>query len=107
MRVDDFDKIVDMWSKHLLIGYLDGYTLEIEDDVPKDFAALALYLDSATVKASGEAIDFYEGYKRAASDVLNLIGVEMAQDDEMKLIIMRRAPIKEDKEEELKQHIWG
>jgi hypothetical protein len=58
------------------------------------------------VRAAGEVVDYYEGYKRAATDILSLIGVEMVQDDHMKLIQVKRSFVKEDKQELLKKYIW-
>ena len=107
MNVDEFEKILDIWKRYLLVDALEDYQLEIDDDVSKQCAAIALYLDSNTVRASGEVLDYYNGYKQAASDILNLIGVEMVQDDEMKLIQIRRKTSQDDKQEELKEYIWG
>ncbi|HWP91251.1 MAG TPA: hypothetical protein VNN20_03500 [Thermodesulfobacteriota bacterium] len=106
MRVEEFDRIVEMWKNHLLVDALEGYSLEIDEDVPREFAAIALFLDSTTVRAAGEVVDYYEGYKRAATDILSLIGVEMVQDDHMKLIQVKRSFVKEDKQELLKKYIW-
>jgi len=107
MRVEEFEKIVEMWSNHILVDALYGYSLEIDEDVPREFAAIALYLDSTTVRAAGEVLEYYDGYRQAASDILNLIGVEMVQDDEMRIIHIKRKAIQEDKQEVLKKHIWG
>ncbi|GIW46390.1 MAG: hypothetical protein KatS3mg078_0267 [Deltaproteobacteria bacterium] len=107
MRVEDFDKIVEMWKKHILSDVLKDYKLEIDEDVPKEFAAIALYLDSSTVRAAGEVLEYYDGYRQAASDILNLIGVEMLQDDTLKVIRIRRKAVEEDKQELLKKYIWG
>ncbi|HXG31069.1 MAG TPA: hypothetical protein VNK81_05440 [Thermodesulfobacteriota bacterium] len=107
MRVEEFEKIVEMWSNHILVDALHGYRLEIDEDVPREFAAIALYLDSATVRAAGEVLEYYNGYRQAASDILNLIGVEMVQDDEMRMIQIKRKAIQEDKQETLKKYIWG
>ena len=107
MRVDQFDKVVERWSKHILSGPLEEYTLEIEPEISEDLAAIALYLDSKTVKASGEIEEFYEGYRRAAVDILSFIGVELAQDDENKVIKIIQSANNADLQEELMQHIWG
>lgn len=107
MKKEDIDKIIDAWKSHLLVGPLEGYQLEIADDVPEAFAALALYLDSKTVRASGETEEYYEGYRQAAVDVLNLIGVEIAQDDQMRVVALFRKETGDNKQEELKKHIWG
>ncbi len=107
MRVEEFDKIFEMWKSYLLVDMLQDYHLEIDDDVPREYAAIALYLDSTTVRAAGEVLDYYNGYKQAASDILSLIGVEMVQDDEMKIIQIRRKVSQDDKQERLKEYIWG
>jgi hypothetical protein len=107
MKKEDMEKIIDSWKSHLLVGPLEGYQLEISDDVPEAFAAIALYLDSKTVRASGEVEEYYEGYRQAAVDVLSLIGVEIAQDDQMRVISLFRKETGGDKQEELKKHIWG
>ena len=70
MKKEDIEKIIDSWKSHLLVGPLEGYQLEISDNVPEAFAAIALYLDSKTVRASGEVEEYYEGYRQAAVDVL-------------------------------------
>lgn len=107
MKVKDFDKIVEAWKSHILVDTLWGYSLEIDEDVPREFAAIALYLDSSTVRAAGETTEFYDGYRKASTDIFELIGIEMVQDDEMKIILIRRKIVEEDKQEMLKQHIWG
>lgn len=106
MRVDDFNKIVEMWERHILVEALEGYSLEIGEDVRTEFAAIALYLDSTTVRAAGEIQEYYEGYKQAATDILNLIGVELVEDHEMKIIQIKRISTEDDKEELLKKYIW-
>jgi hypothetical protein len=107
MNKEDIDRVIQAWKDHLLVDQLEGYQLEISEDVPPDFAALALYLDSKTVRAAGEVEEFYEGYRQAAVDVLNLIGVEIAQDDQLRVISLFRKESVDDKQEELKKHIWG
>ena len=107
MRVDQYDKVVEMWSNHILKGPLEEYELEIEPEISKDLAAIALYLDSKTVRASGEVEEFYEGYKRAAVDLLAFIGVELAQDDENKVIKVFKSSNTAELQEQLKEHIWG
>lgn len=107
MKVEDFDKIVEAWKSHILVDALGDYSLEIDEDVPREFAAIALYLDSLTVRAAGETTEFYDGYRKASIDILELIGVEMVQDDEIKAILIKRKSTEEDKQEMLKQYIWG
>lgn len=108
MKIEEFERIVETWRNYILVNTLEGYSLEIDEDVPKEFAAIALYLDTTTVRAAGETTEYYDGYRKAATDVLNLLGVEMVQDDEMRIILIkRRISEEEDKEELLKQYIWG
>jgi hypothetical protein len=107
MNVEEFEKILAMWKSYLLVDALEDYHLEIDEDVPRQFASIALYLDSTTVRAAGEVMDYYNGYRQAAADILNLIGVEMVQDDEMRIIQIRRKTSQEDKQEKLKEYIWG
>lgn len=107
MNKEDIENVIEAWKNHLLVGPLEGYELEIDDQIPRAFAAIALFLDSKTVKAAGEIEVFYEGYRQAAVDVLNLIGVEIAQDDQMKVISLYKKESTNSKQEELKKHIWG
>jgi len=107
MNVDEFEKIVESWRSYILVDALAGYSLEIDEDVPKEFAAIALYLDTTTVRAAGETTEYYDGYRKAATDVLNLLGLQMVQDDEMRIIHIKRRASEEDKEELLKEYIWG
>lgn len=107
MKVEDFENIVEAWKNHILVDALWGYSLEVDEDVPREFAAIALYLDSRTVRAAGETTEFYDGYRKASIDILELIGVEMVQDDEMKTIHIKRKVVEEDKQETLKHYIWG
>ncbi len=107
MKKEEIEKVIQAWKNHLLVDQLEGYQLEIAEDVPLEFAAIALYLDSKTVRAAGEVEEFYEGYRQAAVDVLNLIGVEIAQDDQLRVISLFRKVSGDSKQEELIKHIWG
>jgi len=107
MKVDEFEKIIESWRSYILVDALQDYSLEIDEDVPKEFAAIALYLDTTTVRAAGETTEYYDGYRKAATDVLNLLGLQMVQDDEMRIIHIKRRVSEEDNEEVLKQYIWG
>jgi len=106
MKIEDFDKIVEVWERHILVETLEDYSLEIGHDVPREFAAIALYLDSTTVRAAGEIQEYYEGYRQAASDILNFMGVELVEDHEMKTIHIKRTVTEHDKQEILKKYIW-
>ena len=107
MKKEDIERIIESWKNHLATGGMEEFKLEIEPDVPMEFAAIALHMDSKTVKASGENEDYYEGYRQASMDVLSVIGVQMAQDDQTKTITLFRKESDEAKQEELKKHIWG
>lgn len=107
MRVDEFDKVVDKWKNYIFRGPLEEYSLEIDPDISNDIAAIALYLDQKTVKASGEIEEFYDGYRSAANDILELIGVCLEQDDENKVVKVAIAPNNSSLQEELQKHIWG
>lgn len=107
MKVDEFEKIIESWRSYILVDALQDYSLEIDEDVPKEFAAIALYLDTTTVRAAGETTEYYDGYRKAATDVLNLLGLQMVQDDEFKVIYIKRRVSEKDKEELLKEYIWG
>ncbi len=107
MRIDEFDKVVEQWKRYIFRGPLEEYSLEIDPEISNDIAAIALFLDQKTVKASGEIEEFYEGYKRAATDILELVGVFLEQDDENKVVKVSIAPNNSSLQEELQKHIWG
>ena len=107
MKQKSIDKIINAWKSHLLADELEDYQLEIDEKVPIKFAAIALHLDSRTVKAAGKKEEYYEGYRDAAVGVLNLLQIEIVQDDELKVISLLYKELDDDKQEELKQHIWG
>jgi len=107
MKKEEIDKIIEAWKSYLLQGQLEEYELEIDNSVPMEFAAIALHLDVQTVRAAGQVEEYYEGYRQAAVDVLNIMGVEIAQDDYNKVISLFKKESDEDKQEELKKHIWG
>lgn len=107
MKKEEIDKIIEAWKSYLLQGQLEEYELEIDNSVPMEFAAIALHLDVQTVRAAGQVEEYYEGYRQAAVDVLNIMGVEIAQDDYNKVISLFKKESDDDKQEELKKHIWG
>lgn len=107
MNKETIDKVIEAWKNHLLQGELQEYQLEIDDKVPIEFAALALHLDSRTVKASGKEEEYYEGFRDAAIEVLSLLQVEIVQNDQFKVISLMYKKLEDDKQEELKKHIWG
>ena len=107
MDVNTLDSVIEMYRNHLLKGDLKGFSIEIDPQVTDQLAAIALYLDSKTVRASGEIEEFYEGYKRAAFDVLSFMGVEFFEDRENKLIRINKSKYDAELQEELKKSIWG
>ena len=107
MKQESIDKIINAWKSHLLADELEDYQLEIDEKVSIKFAAIALHLDSRTVKAAGKKEEYYEGYRDAAVGVLNLLQIEIVQDDQLKVISLLYKESDDDKQEELKQHIWG
>ncbi len=107
MNKKSVDKIINAWKTHLLTDDLEDYQLEIDEKVPIEYAAIALHLDSRTVKASSKEEDYYEGYRDAAVEILNLLHIEIVQDDQLKVISLIYKEIDDNKQEELKQHIWG
>ncbi len=107
MRIEYPDEIITKWKDSIVAGDLKDYELKIDEDVKEDFANLAMFLDYMTVKASGHVMDYYDGYKQAASDVLALLGIYIVQDDERKIINLKYQPPDNDLQEQLKKHIWG
>jgi len=107
MNEKSIDRVINAWKNHLLQGELENYQLEIGENVSIKFAAIALHLDSRTVKAAGKEEEYYEGYRDAAVEVLNLLQIEIVQDDHSKVISLYHKEIDDDKQEELKQNIWG
>ena len=107
MTAEQYEKIVDQWKQYIFRGPLEDYSLEIDPSISNDIAAIALYLDQKTVKASGEVEEYYEGYRTAASDILQLVGVCLEQDDENKVVKVSVSPYDSSLQEELQKHIWG
>ena len=54
MDVNTLDAVIEMYTNHLLQGELEGFKIEISPEIKDELAAIALYLDSKTVRASGE-----------------------------------------------------
>lgn len=107
MHKDDIEKVIQDWKNFLLTDHLSEYDLEIDNKITEKFAALALYLDFRTMKAAGKSEEYYEGYRQAAVDLLNLLGIEIGQDDELKVITLFKKESDRNKQEELKKNIWG
>lgn len=105
--IDDYDEVLELWEKSIQAGGMEEYTLEVEDDIPKEHVAIALYLDYLTVKASGDTNEHFEGFSKAAKYVLSFLKIEMGQDDEMKIVLIRKTTEYHDTQERLKQYLWG
>ena len=52
------DAVIEMYTNHLLQGELEGFQIEIAPEIKDEIAAIALFLDSKTVRASGEIEEF-------------------------------------------------
>ncbi len=105
--VGDLEGVIKSWKNYILTGELSEYTLEIENSVPPEMAAIALYLDMSTVRASGETLQYYQGYSKAAQDVLHFIGVELLQDDSAKKVLVKRSLAYHETQKKLKEFLWG
>ncbi len=109
MKKSDIEDIIKTWRREILIGDIQDYSLEIDEEVPEEHAAIALHLDYSTVRATGEGQDFYEGYEAAAKEVLKLLSIELLQDDQRKVVMVRKKEETKEVEERLerlKDYIW-
>ncbi len=102
-----FNKAVEKWKSFILKGPLAEYNLEISSQIPKEFAAVALFLDIQTVRASGNEEKFYEGYREASSDILKFMGIEMFQDDARKKIALVPSSHDPEAQARLARSVWG
>lgn len=107
MTDKQFNKTVEKWKTFMLKGNLAGYSLEISPEVPREFAAVALFLDIQTVRASGNEEKFYEGYRESSVDILKFMGVEMFQDDAQKKIAILPSSRDPKAQERLVRSVWG
>lgn len=107
MTDEQFGKAVGKWKDFILNGPLAEYSLEISPEIPREFAAVALFLDIQTVRASGNEEKFYEGYREASSDLLKFMGVEMFQDDSRKKIALLPSSRDPEAQERLVRSVWG
>ena len=62
--------------------------LEIDPEIKKDFATIALFLDYKTAKSSGEEKEVYEGIKKASLLILDFLEVQIIDNPEEKKIQM-------------------
>ncbi len=107
MTDEQFNRAVDKWKKFMLNGPLAKYTLEINPEIPREFAGVALFLDMQTVRASGNEGKFYEGYREASSDTLKFMGVDMFQDDSQKKIALVPSSRDPEAQARLARSMWG
>ena len=103
----DFNQILDEWSKVYLIGDYEGWEIKIDDDINRDFAAIALFLDNKTAKASGESTDYYEGFKKASLQVLDFLEIVIAEEPEEKIIKIMKKESSRVRDQKLAKEIWG
>tara|TARA_B100000963_G_C22103708_1_gene441778 strand:+ start:193 stop:516 length:324 start_codon:yes stop_codon:yes gene_type:complete len=103
----DFDQILEEWSKVYLIGDYEGWEIKIDDDINRDFAAIALFLDNKTAKASGESTDYYEGFKKASLQVLDFLEIVIAEEPEEKIIKIMKKESSRVRDQKLAKEIWG
>ncbi|QMU56599.1 MAG: hypothetical protein GKS04_05640 [Candidatus Mycalebacterium zealandia] len=107
MTEEQFNKAVEKWKNFILKGPLAEYTLEIDPKILKEFAAVALFLDIQTIRASGNEEKFYEGYREASSDILKFMGIEMFQDDNKKKIALVPSSYDPEARTRLARSMWG
>ncbi len=107
MNEEQFNKAVDRWKKFILNGPLAEYSLEIDPKIPREFAAVALFLDIQTIRASGNEGKYYEGYREASSDTLKFMGIEMFQDDSQKKIALVPSSHDPEAQAKLTRSMWG
>ena len=107
MTDEQFEKAVGKWKSFILNGPLTEYSLDIAPEISKEFAAVALFLDMQTVRASGNDEKFYEGYREASSDLLKFMGIEMFQDDERKRIALVPSSRDPEAQARLARSMWG
>ena len=103
----NFDEILAEWSKVYLVGDYADWKIEIDDNINKDHAAIALFLDNKTAKASGESTDFYEGFKKASLQVLDLLEILIAEEPEQKIIKITSKESTRVRDQKLAKEIWG
>jgi translation initiation factor 2 beta subunit (eIF-2beta)/eIF-5 len=107
LTIENLDEVIKSWKDYILKDELGDYKLNIDEDVPKELAAITLFLDLSTVKASGETKEHYEGYAHAAQDLLRFMGIELYQDDSSKTIYLKRSFAYKEIQETLKEFLWG
>lgn len=86
MFIDELDEVIKVWKTRVLVGGMGDYELQIEEGTPDDLAAMTLFLDYNLVKNAGESQEVYEGYQKAAQDMINFLGIRMYQDASTKTI---------------------
>jgi len=105
--IENAKEVIEDWKSQVLVGPLEEYELEIDEEVPAEYAAATLFLDLYTMKASGNTNDYFAGYSKAASDILKFMGVEIFQDDLQKKVYIKRNLEFDKTQEKLKEFLWG
>ena len=65
------------------------------------------FLDNKTAKASGESTDYYEGFKKASLQVLDLLEILIAEEPEQKIIKITSKESTRVRDQKLAKEIWG
>ncbi len=107
ISIEKSEEVIENWKNQILVGPLEDFELEIGEDVPREHAVIALFLDLSTVKAAGNTQEFYDGYSKAAQDLLRFLGIELFQDDTQKKVYIQRSRAFQETQERLKEFIWG
>ena len=107
MSALNYDEIFEEWRKVYLTGDYEDWSVVIEEGINKDFAAIALFLDNKTAKASGESTDYYDGFKKAALQVLDLLEILITEEPEEKIIRITKKESTRVRDQKLAKEIWG
>ena len=91
----------DSWSSFL------GVSGFVKDSTVAFFAAIALFLDNKTAKASGESTDYYDGFKKASLQVLDLLEILITEEPEEKIIRITKKESTRVRDQKLAKEIWG
>lgn len=105
--IDDYEEVLSLWERKTLVGPLEEFKLEVDESIPKDHIALALYLDYSSSKTSGEANDALDGYTKLALELLHFLKITMHQDNKTKTIIIKASTEYHDTQDKLKEFMWG
>ena len=103
----DYQKILDEWSKLMLVEDYSDWSINIDSSINLDFAAIVLFLDYRTAKAAGETGDVYQGFKKASLLVLDLLEIQIIDEPKTKLVRLVKKESSKVKDQKLAKEIWG